>query len=101
MLFFHAENFFVILCGLVEIFDVNCDMPDPRFFHISLRLVWVFFDLEFSLGHFSSSREFFPSPARHQRDRARKDPATLLPHPAPSALSLPSRTPPKTAETYR
>jgi hypothetical protein len=33
MFFFHAENFFVVLCGLVEIFDVDRDMPYSWFFH--------------------------------------------------------------------
>src|SRR5262244_2894619 len=31
--FFHAEDTFVILCGLVEILDVDRNMPDSWFFH--------------------------------------------------------------------
>src|SRR5688572_24728472 len=48
-----------------------------------------------------NSTESFPSPAPRHRDKAQKDRATLLPHPGPTALFLPSRTLPETAETYR
>ena len=34
MFFFHAEYSFVILCGLVEILDVDRYMPDSWFFHV-------------------------------------------------------------------
>ena len=52
MFFFHAENFFVVLCGLVEIFDVDCDMPDPWFFHVSLLIFYVITKYDRSTTHF-------------------------------------------------
>jgi hypothetical protein len=43
MFFFHTEYSFVVLRGLVEILDVDRDVPDTRFLHNSslIRLAWT------------------------------------------------------------
>src|SRR6266481_8735004 len=111
MFFFHAEYSFVVLCGLVKILDIDCDMPDSWFFHVlpPFRFLILAFTDFLSILHplpsilscKISSMVSSPSPAPRPRDRERKYPGILLRHPTPSALFLPSRILPKTVKTYR
>ena len=90
MFLFHAEDAFVILCGLVEIFDVDRNMPDSWFFHVlpPFRFLILAFTDFLSILHplpsilscKISSMVSSPSPAPRPHDTEQKDRGTLLRH---------------------
>src|SRR5690242_3054344 len=87
MLFFHAENSFVVFRSLVEVFDIDRDMSYAWFFHVHLHL-------NFYIG-FSHSQEFtwsvsksFPL-LRWERIKVRV-PNITIPCVAPPSLRSPS-----------